>query len=128
MTSSSAFKNYVVNETKLVKNFDDCFLVPVSRYCGINEEEVLLNNNLVLVSKGTDSGVFIVESKDGKQIFITGHLEYSKDTIDKEYKRDLSECLNPKKPLNYYRGIKINYNWVMARTLLYQNWLNYYVS
>ena len=111
---SGLFKNYIVNETKLVKNFDDSFLVPVSRYCGINEEEVLLNNNLILVSKGTYSGVFIVESKDSKQIFITGHLEYSKDTLDKEYKRDLSECLNPSKPLNYYLGNKINYNCIVS--------------
>ncbi len=123
---SGLYNNYLINRTNLVKKFNDSFLVPVSRYYGINEEEILLNDNLILVSKGNISGTFIVESKDHKHIFITGHIEYQEKTLEEEYIRDLSKGLNPNIPVNYYINNKINYNW-LSTTILYQNWLYYYV-
>ena len=123
---SGLYNNYLINRTNLVKKFNDSFLVPVSRYYGINEKEILLNDNLILVSKGNISGAFIAESKDHKHIFITGHIEYQEKTLEEEYIRDLSKGLNPNIPVNYYINNKINYNWLFT-TILYQNWLYYYV-
>lgn len=125
---SGLYKHYIVNKREIIKGFDEYFLVPQSRYCGLNEEEILLNKELVLISKSNESGVFIVSSKDNKYLFVTGHLEYEKNTLDKEYLRDLNLKIRTLKPLNYYDELgRIHDNWRAHATLLYHNWLMYYV-
>ena len=78
------------------------------------------------------SGVSMVMARDGRDIFITGHSEYAPLTLDAEYKRDLAKGLPIKKPYNYYlddnpdKGPLVT--WRGHANLLFQNWLNYYVS
>ncbi len=128
---SGLFKHYVVNETKLVKGFDDYFEIPISRYCKVREEEILLNKDLILTSKANLSGVYIVEAKNKKQVFLTGHAEYGQWTLDKEFLRDKIRGIDIVKPYNYYRfqneKIKPKLSWKAHQTLLYHNWLYYYV-
>lgn len=125
---SGLYSHYIVNERNIVKGFDEYFLVPQSRYCGIKEEDVLLNKNLTLVSKSNISGAFIITSNDNKYVFVTGHLEYDKYTLEKEYLRDLNLQLKINKPINYYDNNNyIKDAWRSHATLLYHNWLMYYV-
>ena len=76
-------------------------------------------------------GDLIVMTKDGKQIFVLGHLEYDRLTLDTEYKRDMAKGLNPEKPYNYYPDDNPDnrplLTWRATSDCLYSNWLNYYV-
>ncbi len=114
----------------LLKGFDDSFYIPHSRYTKINEEQVKSNENLVILSSSKLAGSSIIKSVDNKQIFITGHMEYDRDTLKGEYERDLARGLNTKKPRNYFTNkkcTKIQHKWSSSANLLYSNWLNYYV-
>ena len=95
------------------------------------ENEILHKKDLIITSKSKESGVYLVESRDGSKIFITGHAEYDLLTLDKEYHRDLDKGLNPEVPKNYYKDNDPTnlpeYKWHAHGTLLYHNWLYYYV-
>ncbi len=128
---SGLYEHYIVTPTKLVQGFDSTFYIPQSRYCSMFEEEIQNKKDLIIASKSDESGVYLVESKDGSKIFITGHAEYSLLTLDKEYHRDLDKGLNIEVPKNYYKDNDPNnpplYIWHAHGTLLYHNWLYYYV-
>ena len=128
---SGLYEHYIVKETNLVKGFDDIFYIPQSRYCSLVEGDIISRKDLILTSKSNESGVYIVESKDGSKIFLTGHAEYEIDTLDKEYRRDINKGLNISVPKNYYKNDNPNeeplYKWHAHSTLLYHNWLYYYV-
>ena len=125
---SGLYEHYIINNTSLVRGFDDYFYLPESRYYILSEKDILKKKDLILVGKGNQVGVFLVESKDKKFIFMLGHAEYQKDTLDLEYLRDKKRGLNPKMPVNYYslEGMVQN-KWRSHATLLYHNWLYYYV-
>ncbi len=123
---SGLYSHELINKSDLVKGFSDTFLVPTSRYYSIIESDILKNKQLKLICKNNISGPCIIES-NRKQIFILGHLEYHKNTLKEEYKRDLKRGLNPKKPENYYFNNRILNNWQSEATLLYHNWLYYFV-
>lgn len=118
-------------KTELVRGFDEEFLAPHSRYTEVRREEIEKNNDLVIVSESKEAGVFMVMSKDGKQIMVTGHLEYDATTLAEEYERDLAKGLDIEMPENYFPGNDpINRppnNWRSHTHLLFSNWLNYYV-
>ena len=128
---SGLYEHYIVNNTKLTTGFDDTFYIPQSRYCSIIEEEILAKKDLLLVSKSDESGAYIIESKDGSKIFLTGHAEYGLYTLDKEYRRDINKGLDIAIPKNYYKdndpSNKPIYRWHAHSNLLYHNWLYYYV-
>lgn len=128
---SGLYEHYIVKETNLTKGFNDYFLIPQSRYCSIIESEVIKRKGLILTCKSNESGVYIVESLDGKRIFLTGHAEYDQYTLDKEYKRDINKGLKIDAPCNYYKdndpAKEPIYSWHATATLLYHNWLYYYV-
>ncbi len=128
---SGLYEHYIVKETNLTKGFNDYFLIPQSRYCSIIEGEVTKRKDLILTSKSNESGVYIVESLDGSKVFLTGHAEYDLYTLDKEYKRDINKGLNIAAPCNYYKDnnpdLEPIYSWHATATLLYHNWLYYYV-
>ena len=128
---SGLYEHYIVKETNLTKGFNDYFLIPQSRYCSIIESEVIKRKDLILTCKSNESGVYIVESLDGKRIFLTGHAEYDQYTLDKEYKRDINKGLKIDAPCNYYKdndpAKEPIYSWHATATLLYHNWLYYYV-
>jgi len=118
-------------KTELVRGFDEEFLAPHSRYTEVRREEIEKNSDLVIVSESKEAGVFMVMSKDGKQIMVTGHLEYDATTLAEEYERDLAKGLDIEMPENYFPGNDpINRppnNWRSHTHLLFSNWLNYYV-
>lgn len=129
--ASGIYEHYIINSSNLIKGFDDFFSVPISRYYSIIDSDIINNKDLILVSKSNDTGAYIIESTDSKQIFVTGHLEYEQDTLENEYLRDLMHGLDIKCPVNYYEDNLIEnrprFKWRAHATLFYHNWLYYYV-
>lgn len=115
----------------LLRGFDDVFYAPHSRYTQVDHEEIVNCDNLVVLADSEEVGECIVVSKDGKQIFVLGHLEYDRLTLDSEYKRDLDKKIPIELPVNYYinddSSIRPLLRWRGASNALYSNWVNYYV-
>ncbi len=120
----------LVGYEKLLKGTDDRFFMPHSRHTTVYEEDIRKCKDLVLLASSKDAGATIIRSKDNKFIFITGHAEYDRDTLELEYKRDLDKGLEIDPPENYYvNGNKgeIKMSWSSTANLIYMNWLNHYV-
>ena len=115
----------------LVRSLDDYFYCPHSRYTEVREEDILKHPELQILAKSDMAGIFLVMSRDGKQIFMQGHPEYDRMTLNNEYHRDLKKGLNPEVPYNYYEnGDPFSMpvlKWRNMANTLYSNWLNYYV-
>lgn len=116
---------------KLLKGFDDEFYAPHSRHTEVRKEDIIKIANLLLLTESDDSGVHIVSSKDGKQIFVMGHSEYDANSLKWEYDRDVAKGLEIAIPKNYYPdndpSITPKVLWRGHANLLFSNWLNYYV-
>ena len=129
---SGVYEHYLVCKTDLTRGLNDFFYVPQSRYCSMIEEEIKNNSELIISSKSDISGVYMVESKDKKRVFLTGHAEYDLYTLDKEYQRDIKKGLNINPPCNYYKDNNPTkepiYSWHSSAALIYHNWLYYYVD
>lgn len=115
----------------LLKGFDDYFLAPHSRHTA-NDLEVIKNHNCIITLASSEAAGFLLGiSKDEKNIFCSGHLEYSKDTLHKEYQRDLNKGSEINMPLNYYENNNdkspIINRWRSHAFLLFMNWINYHV-
>ncbi len=120
----------LVNYDKLLKGTDDRFFMPHSRHTTVYEEDIKKCKDIVLLASSKEAGAGIIRSKDNKFIFITGHAEYDRDTLELEYKRDLDRGLAIDPPQNYYvSGDKgeIKMCWSSTANLIYMNWLNHYV-
>jgi homoserine O-succinyltransferase len=119
------------SQNKLLRGFDDSFFVPHSRHTSIAINDIETNKDLIILSKTGDNDANIIISKDKSQIFLTGHLEYDKDTLYKEYIRDLSKDIPINIPDNYFLNDDPNkeiiVRWRSHAHLLFSNWLNYYV-
>lgn len=128
---SGVYEHYIVKKTNLMKGMDDYFLVPQSRYCSIIEGKITEKKDLILTSKSNESGPYVVESIDGSKVFLTGHAEYDLYTLDGEYRRDINKGLKIKVPCNYYKEDDPSkepiYSWHSTATIIYHNWLYYYV-
>jgi homoserine O-succinyltransferase len=115
----------------LFRGFDDIFYVPHSRYTTVKREEIEAVDDLRILSSSDKAGVYTVTTRGGKQIFITGHSEYDLLTLNKEYTRDKLAGLNPKVPENYFPDDDDTktplLTWRASSTLLFTNWLNYFV-
>lgn len=115
----------------LVRGFDDIFLAPHSRHAEVLIDDISDNDELVILADSDEAGVYLCMSKDAHQIFVMGHPEYDRYTLDSEYKRDLSKGLKIDMPVNYYPNNDINakplLQWRSHANALYTNWLNYYV-
>ncbi len=125
--------NHMIDDkdSKILFGFEDGFKAPHSRHTTIKKEDIEKNPNLKLISESDKAGVFIVENKEKNQLFVTGHLEYAVDTLDKEYKRDLSKGLKIEMPENYYKDNNPEegpiFNWKENGDRIYSNWVNYYL-
>src|SRR5699024_4654844 len=117
-------------KTKSVRGFDDVFYAPHSRYTSVSREEIQQHPEILLLSDG-DAGPFIILSKDGKNVMVTGHLEYDTTTIAEEYERDLNKGIDIDPPVNYFPNNahtkKPITTWRSHSHLLFSNSLNYYV-
>jgi homoserine O-succinyltransferase len=126
------FEHKVLNKkVPLVRGFDDYFLAPHSRHTTVSREDILKHPELMVLAESEEVGVFIVMANDGKQIFVMGHPEYDRITLDQEYKRDKGKGLDIELPKNYYPEDDSNrrpiLSWRSHANNLYTNWLNYYV-
>ncbi len=114
-----------------VRGFDDVFYAPHSRYTTVTREEIQKCKELTVLAESEEAGVFIVIAEDGKQIFVMGHPEYDRISLDKEYKRDVAKGLDIALPKNYYPEdqpeSRPNLVWRAHANAMYTNWLNYYV-
>ena len=121
-------KKAVIHEV-LLNGIDDIFYVPQSRHTYNKEEDLLKCSDLIPLCTSKECGTTILRSKDKKQVFVLGHLEYDKYTLKKEYERDLSKGLPIHEPLNYFNEDKTDVDvlWRSTANILYTNWLNYYV-
>ncbi len=121
----------MVRNEKLLRGFDDEFLAPHSRYTEVRRSDIEQVNDLKLLAESEEAGVYIVASKDGRRIYITGHSEYDPLTLKSEYDRDISRGLPITIPKNYFPGDDPDQQplvrWRSHANLLYANWLNYYV-
>ena len=115
----------------IFRGFDDVFYVPHSRHTEVRREDIDKCKDLQVVSESDESGVHIVMARGGREIFVTGHSEYSPYTLDGEYSRDLGKGLPIDMPKNYYRNDDPEQGplvrWRSTANLLFSNWLNYYV-
>lgn len=115
----------------IFRGFDDVFYVPHSRHTEVRREDIDKCKELQVVSESDESGVHIVMARSGREIFVTGHSEYSPYTLDGEYRRDLGKGLPIDMPKNYYRNDDPEQGplvrWRSTANLLFCNWLNYYV-
>ncbi len=115
----------------LLRGFDDVFFAPHSRYTYMDHEAIEKCKDLTVLADSEELGECIVISEDRKQVFVLGHLEYDRLTLDSEYKRDLQKNIPIELPVNYYPDDDCTkrplLRWRGAANALYSNWVNYYV-
>lgn len=126
------FKHTVMNrKIPLVRGFDDYFLAPHSRHTTVAREAIHNCEDLMVLAESEEAGVLLCMTKDGKQIFVMGHLEYDRMTLQKEYNRDVDKGLEIEVPKNYFPdddpSQRPQLQWRAHCNTLYSNWLNYYV-
>ena len=129
---SGVFKVDILTEkSRLFHGMDDYLYVPQSRHTAVNREQIANHPNLRIMSESKEVGVHLVGDKDGRQFFIMGHHEYDRDTLLKEYQRDVSRGLNPEVPKYYFPDDNPEKTpfarWHVYASTLFTNWLNYFV-
>ena len=126
------FPQYTLEpQLPIFRGFDDEFQMPHSRHTELHREDILKNPNLTLIAESDECGVSMVMARGGREVFITGHLEYAPNTLDHEYRRDRDIRDDVELPRHYYRNDdpdqKPMVTWRAHANLLYNNWINYYV-
>lgn len=115
----------------IFRGFDDMFRMPHSRHTEVRREDIEKHPELRIIAESNESGVGIVMAREGREFFITGHMEYNPDTLDNEYRRDMGKRDDVDMPLNYYHHNNMSegpfVRWRAHANLLFQNWINYYV-
>ncbi|NLI89713.1 MAG: homoserine O-succinyltransferase [Epulopiscium sp.] len=119
------------NHEKILQGLDDLVWIPHSRHSEVRMEDIEEVKDLQVLLSSKEAGAALIISKDGRQIFATGHSEYDRRTLESEYKRDLAKNLPINMPENYYENDDITrkpvVNWRSHAYILFSNWLNYYV-
>ena len=126
------YEHRVLSPTEsLLRGFDDIFLAPHSRHTEIRRADVEKVSDLNILAESDEAGLYILATRDGRHIFVTGHSEYDPLTLKSEYDRDVNKGLPIHVPQNYYPGNdpaqKPHVRWRGHANLLFANWLNYYV-
>ncbi|WP_430608075.1 homoserine O-succinyltransferase [Enterococcus sp. AZ170] len=126
------FEHDVLNHTwSILKGFDDIFYAPHSRYTGIKRSDVDRIEELEILVESREAGIFLIGNKNNRAFYATGHLEYDRETLEQEFKRDQQKGLSPRLPKNYFPNDNLadqpKLRWHMAASLLFSNWLNYAV-
>ncbi|MDB5085450.1 MAG: homoserine O-succinyltransferase [Bacilli bacterium] len=125
------FPHSIRTNSKLVNGFDEEFYAPHSRHTEIRRAEIEQVPALQIIAESEEAGVYIVATKDGRGIYVTGHSEYDLFTLRDEYERDLQKGMQIELPKYYFPnndpGKKPLHNWRSHAFLLFSNWLNYYV-
>ncbi|WP_408954406.1 homoserine O-succinyltransferase [Natroniella sp. ANB-PHB2] len=120
-----------VDKVKLLRGFDEQFKAPHSRHTEVRREDIDQISELQILAESEEAGTYIVATKDGRQIFVTGHSEYDRFTLKREYERDLAQGCDIQIPKNYFPDDDLTQEpiveWRAHANLLFSNWLNYYV-
>jgi len=122
---------HAVNEYHhaLFRGFDDEFLAPQSRHTASDRDAIAADPRLTIQSETGETGIFIVTAREGREIYVTGHLEYDPLTLDREYRRDVAKGMPIEPPKNYYPGNDPSktpvVRWRAHAHLFFDNWLNY---
>lgn len=129
---SGIYRHKVLDrKVPLVRSMDDYVMAPHSRYTEIRKEDILKHPELMILAESEEAGILLVMNRNGRQIFVQGHPEYDRMTLNGEYHRDLEKGLEPEIPCNYYENDDPDtvpvLNWRNAANTLYGNWLNFYV-
>ena len=129
---SGVFKHRVLDKNNpIFRGFDDEFYVPHSRFTKLHKQDIDKVPQLSIIAESDESGIYMVMARGGREFYITGHSEYSPNTLDYEYHRDLEKGKNPSVPVNYYPDNDPSKSpivrWKAHANLLYSNWLNYFV-
>lgn len=129
---SGVYKHRVLNrKVPLVRSLDDYIYCPHSRNTEVRKEDIEKVENLRILVQSKEAGILLVMSEDGRQIFIQGHPEYDRMTLDSEYRRDELKGLSPDIPKNYYKNDDVEsvpvLTWRNFSNTFYTNWLNFYV-
>ncbi len=115
----------------LMRGFDDKILLPHSRYTGNHRSDIRRHEELEILASSNIAGAAIIANKNGRQFFVLGHAEYDRNTLANEYFRDCNKGIHPALPYNYFPGndprALPSLTWRSYATILYSNWLNYYV-
>jgi len=124
------YHSVMIPTSRLMRGFDDPFLAPHSRYTGVRSQDIEAAG-LSVLSASEKAGVYIAANANRRQVFVSGHAEYDRYTLDAEYRRDVDKAIDPAVPLNYYPGGNPDNPpdmlWRAHANLLFSNWLNYYV-
>lgn len=115
----------------LMRGLDDEYYVPHSRHTTVDRQDIAQVKQLQIISYSDIAGVHIVSDMDCRQFFVTGHSEYDRDTLAREYFRDKSKGLDIEKPYNYFpnddENLVPNMSWKSSASIIFSNWLNYFV-
>jgi len=118
-------------KARLMRGFDDVFFAPHSRHTEIRRADVKKNPELVILAESDEAGIYILGTRDGRQVFVTGHSEYDPLTLKAEYDRDVATGLPIAVPVNYFPGDDPSrppiVRWRGHAHLLFANWINYCV-
>lgn len=126
------FEHFSLDDTHpLMRGLDDIYYVPHSRHTEVRRQDIAQIKDLQILSYSDIAGVHIVADMDCRQFFVTGHSEYDRDTLAKEYFRDKEKGLSIDKPFNYFPNederLVPNVSWKGTGNLIFNNWLNYFV-
>lgn len=129
---SGVFKVELITEkSRLFHGMEDCLYVPQSRHTAVNREQIAAHPALRIMSESDEVGIHLAGDRDGRQFFIMGHHEYDRDTLAKEYRRDLERGLHPPIPKHYFTDDDPTKppaaRWHIYGSVLFTNWLNYFV-
>ncbi len=124
------FQHHTINKkSEITRGFDDEFYVPHSRYTQIKKEDILEVTDLNILAESEVAGLHIVATEDNRNIFVQGHVEYDRETLKLEYKRDLNKDFNVQIPQNYFKDDnpenEIIIKWSGHGNLFFANWLNF---
>ena len=129
----SGIFSHTINDptNQLFRGFDDVFHAPHSRHTEVRGEDIAKIPTLEILAESDEAGVLVAGTLDGRSMFITGHLEYDRDTLDAEYRRDVAKGMEIAPPAHYYPGDDVTrpplVSWRAHAHLFYSNWLNYCV-
>ena len=126
------FKHFINDRNAdLTRGLDDIFYAPHSRHTEVRREDIEKVVELDILSESEEAGIFIVANKNRRQVFISGHLEYERNTLSDEYFRDVNKGLNIEVPKNYFPSdnprLEPMVTWRGSANVVFSNWLNYCV-
>ena len=127
------YLNILINDRNadLTRGLDDVFYAPHSRHTEVRREDIEKVEELDILSESEEAGIFIVANKNRRQVFISGHLEYERNTLSDEYFRDVNKGLNIEVPKNYFPddnpSLEPMVTWRGSANVVFSNWLNYCV-